>query len=616
MATLTVNNSNKPTAMRLRLTYTAGSGNITISKIEGCRTDNYGDTTDSGTCSVKVKVGSTTKTYSKTGVYFKDNSEYTVILQQNISFDVTGTQSVNITFTSANSNISGSSFTTSINAGVKVPTLELGTGYDSSHRFTIPNASEGVSFYLGNTNGLTTYFQYYVGQWKNFTSRTANGWYGHTITSAQATEILTYLNNTANPNLQVRASNSNGSSSSIYLYLHVDDSIKPTLDSISVSAYCDVSGFENLFIKGLSKPIVTFNNPQGVQGSIISSYLIGQMTGDNRTDFVLSMTGNVSNTSNFNNLSVAGSNTISAFVKDSRSRNSLWKSQTFDVIDYNTPSLSSVSLERCLQDGTLDNDGEYALLKVNYKIYPVNDGTNNRNTKTLSYSLDNNNWVDLTITNWEDTITTVIGNGDFDTTQTYTIYIRLQDRTTTTIKNQQLSPSKRLRSLYHGSNGEGITLGRKASEPGFHDYLGATFHNGLVADNLNIPSEIIDIKSNKLLANPNGWFMNANQTVDLSENITDQTNGIILVWSAYSSNQPQNYWWNFTVVPKYWVQHNDGGTGVTCTMYGGAFASPCAKYVYVNNKSISGNAVNNQSGTANGITYNNAAYVLRYVVGF
>lgn len=486
MATLTINNSNKPTAMRLRLTYTAGQGNITITKIEGCRTDSYGDTTDAGTCSVKIKVGSlATRTYSKTGVYFKDNSEYTTILQQNISFDVTGTQSVNITFTSANSNINGSSFTTSINAGVKAPTLTINNATSSS-RLNITTSGATLNYTLANTNSLSTTLQYYVGSWKTFETKSANGTYNYAITSAQTTEILTYLNNTATPNLQLRANNSNGASSSVYAYLSVDSSIVPTLSSISVSAYCNVSGFENLFVKGLSKPIITFNGASGVQGSTISSYLVSSLTGDERTNFVLSMNDNVSNTSNFNNLSVDGTNTIVAYVKDSRSRSSATKSQTFNVIDYNTPSINSISLRRCLQDGTLSEDGTYALLNMSYKVYPVNDGTTDKNTKYLAYKLNGQVVAQIGITNWEDTIELVIGNGQFDTAQTYEVEFILQDRTSTTTQSANIAPSKKLRSLYHGNDGEGITLGRKASEPGFHDYLGATFHNGLNIEDINV----------------------------------------------------------------------------------------------------------------------------------
>ncbi len=149
------------------------------------------------------------------------------------------------------------------------------------------------------------------------------------------------------------------------------------------------------------------------------------------------------------------------------------------------------------------------------------------------------------------------------------------------------------------------------------DSTGVVHDKTLLSEVLNnINLDISNIENMKLLANPDGWVMNGSQSVNLSENITNQTNGIILVWSAYSNGQAQNWWWNFNVIPKYWVNHNGGGNGVTCPMFGGSFSSPCAKYVYISNNKISGHNDNSQSGTANGITYNNGAYVLRYVLGF
>jgi hypothetical protein len=45
------------------------------------------------------------------------------------------------------------------------------------------------------------------------------------------------------------------------------------------------------------------------------------------------------------------------------------------------------------------------------------------------------------------------------------------------------------------------------------------------------------------------------------------------------------------------------------------FAVVATKYLYINNDRITGHADNNLTGTANGITFNNAGFVLRYVIG-
>lgn len=111
------------------------------------------------------------------------------------------------------------------------------------------------------------------------------------------------------------------------------------------------------------------------------------------------------------------------------------------------------------------------------------------------------------------------------------------------------------------------------------------------------------------------WFMNASQTVPLAEKVSEQAHGIILVWSAYASGTAQNYNFTYHIVPKYHVK-TFNGSGVTCNMSGVRFATPASKYVYVSDDTIVGNANNEGSGTANGITYNNSAYVLRAVLGF
>ena len=45
------------------------------------------------------------------------------------------------------------------------------------------------------------------------------------------------------------------------------------------------------------------------------------------------------------------------------------------------------------------------------------------------------------------------------------------------------------------------------------------------------------------------------------------------------------------------------------------FATIGTKYLYIYDNYIKGNAENDDSGTTSGITYNNAQYVLRYVIG-
>lgn len=111
------------------------------------------------------------------------------------------------------------------------------------------------------------------------------------------------------------------------------------------------------------------------------------------------------------------------------------------------------------------------------------------------------------------------------------------------------------------------------------------------------------------------FFMNGSQTINLSEPVSMQSSGIVLVFSRYSSSTAQNYHWNSFFIHKAWVKaHASQGHQFFMTT-DGKFSVIASKYLYIHNDKIGGNDNNEASGTANGITYNNAGFVLRYVIG-
>lgn len=109
--------------------------------------------------------------------------------------------------------------------------------------------------------------------------------------------------------------------------------------------------------------------------------------------------------------------------------------------------------------------------------------------------------------------------------------------------------------------------------------------------------------------------MNDQQTIDLSSTpISQQTNGIMLIWSAYDNNQAQNYDFVMEYIPKEWVSMHST-RGVSKTMSTGDFTKVGAKYLYFTDTTITGNVNNSGSGTASGIQYKNYYWVLRYIIG-
>lgn len=110
-----------------------------------------------------------------------------------------------------------------------------------------------------------------------------------------------------------------------------------------------------------------------------------------------------------------------------------------------------------------------------------------------------------------------------------------------------------------------------------------------------------------------GMYMTDGHTANLTEAVSAQRHGIILVFSAYNGADDTNYNWECFFVPKQLVALSTSGH--TFILGRGKFTYTGTKYLYIYDTYIKGHADNNASGTNNGITFNNAKFVLRYVIG-
>lgn len=113
----------------------------------------------------------------------------------------------------------------------------------------------------------------------------------------------------------------------------------------------------------------------------------------------------------------------------------------------------------------------------------------------------------------------------------------------------------------------------------------------------------------------NGYYMTSGQVCDLSQKISDQPNGIVLIFSRFDSesNTAANEQIVEHVVYKKTVNLLPGN-GHSVPLF-----TPWAnavKYLYINDTSVAGHEKNNQSFTVGGIEYTNKYFVLRYVIGF
>ena len=125
-------------------------------------------------------------------------------------------------------------------------------------------------------------------------------------------------------------------------------------------------------------------------------------------------------------------------------------------------------------------------------------------------------------------------------------------------------------------------------------------------------------KSKVLLELSQGSWMGNNQEYTLSEKVSEQPNGIVLVFSGYdtATNTVKQTSWNTFFVSKYTVAKH-GGQGHSFIMVNNSdFLRMGAKYIWIADGSIAGSVSNTATGTGgSGISYENNAFVLRYVLG-
>ena len=113
-----------------------------------------------------------------------------------------------------------------------------------------------------------------------------------------------------------------------------------------------------------------------------------------------------------------------------------------------------------------------------------------------------------------------------------------------------------------------------------------------------------DVKEQPVLFNA-ASYMNSGQRADLSQKISEQKAGIVLIFSGYSDGSVKNYDHTTCFVPKTFLNFFSGG-GIMIPM-GGSQGVDGSKYIYIYDDHLEGNAAN--------VSGNNGKYVLSQVVG-
>lgn len=183
-----------------------------------------------------------------------------------------------------------------------------------------------------------------------------------------------------------------------------------------------------------------------------------------------------------NFLSESGTYTIKSQVKDSRGRSSAYNTNNtkqIEVLPYEVPTIKSVAISRCDSNGTVNEEGTYAKLTIDYEISPCN----NKNAKSIVVTQGSQKSEIILSEYSGQVVTSVFSN--LSTSNSYVFNVNIIDTFYNDIKQPiTLQPSFITRSYRKG--GKGITYGRDATQDGIHDYIGTEFHNGVKTNTINV----------------------------------------------------------------------------------------------------------------------------------
>lgn len=302
--------------------------------------------------------------------------------------------------------------------------------------------------------------------------------------------------------------------------------------------------------------------------------------------------------------------TFKTFVIDSMGGTGYSNSIVYDYIDYNSVNLIETST-------TAKRDGQTSgkvKLNINGTFYNGSIGNITQTKPTIKYkfwklkdtepvTFDNtipSNSINVTgnnfaINNYEIGSTDETASNYFNPNNAYRIKIFVQDTFTT-----------------YTSSEKSVPIG----EATWSEYKDRVDFKKITIQGKDIISNII-YANNKILWGPDYYYMVGSNTINLSQKVSEQKTGIVLMWQAYVDGKPQSYDLNYTFVPKHHTLVFPAG-GVTCWLSNSSGNIVATKYVYVYDDKIQGNDINGLGSTTrsgSGITFTNNYWVLTYVIG-
>lgn len=229
---------------------------------------------------------------------------------------------------------------------------------------------------------------------------------------------------------------------SVSITLTIPSSVVPSAGKLTAAVTEDTSG-TGQFVRGMGKAAVSLSGAAGVYGSEIKSY---QITGGGWSAAASTLTTGI--------LATAGEITFTGKVTDSRGRTAQ-TTCTIEVIAYDKPGISSLSVYRCDSTGAKKNAGTYAAIEIKASYSAI---TGNTVTLKAAYKLtsDASYGNDTVLTN---NGKTVIG-GALSASHTYDVRITVADKFNTATVTASLRTKNVIWSVL--PKGLGFAIGKVA----------------------------------------------------------------------------------------------------------------------------------------------------------
>lgn len=366
-----------------------------------------------------------------------------------------------------------------------------------------------------------------------------------------------------------------GSTVSKNFTLKIPSSIVPSVSATIAMVNGTVPSSWGIYVQSKSKCTITPSS----SGSYSSTIKTITITGGTNGKYNKSMTTDTAWTTP----TLAESGTISFTIKATDSRNrSASVTKSITVYEYKTPSISSVTAQRCTSDGTLNDDGTYLKVSVPTSSY---SSCNGKNTCTLTVM-----YKESTATTWStatnvSTTASVIGAGGISTSKSYNVRFTITDAFTSVTKDVTVSTSGCL--LNFRKDKDGLSLGKFAETSGFDVKWSSVFRSDVTVNGaLNVPGNNIQFSS--------GYGMS----------LSGSTLTIVAQGSSLSLAPPNG---------SGYAEMTSAGNSIKLSQSGAlTFSATHASTLTLTNYTVSGLKIAGLTSTA-GLVLNNTKYVRGYI---